>query len=71
MCTPLSLPSLISVTPSCVGCDDSHYSAARSGLGMEVRLGQSRAAWGGGSDIGRRCGECSPPIQPLTGHMTG
>ena len=30
VCTALSLPSLISVTPSCVGCDDSHYSMARS-----------------------------------------
>ena len=34
------------------------YSAARSGLGTEVRLGRSHAAWGGGSDIERRCGEC-------------
>ena len=36
-----------------------------SGLGLEVRLGRSRTALGGGSDIGRRCGEWSP-LYPAT-----
>ena len=49
------------------------YSAARSGLGLEVGWDGAVCCLGSGSDIRRGGGEenVSPLTQPLTDHVTG